>query len=68
MLTLKAARVASDLTQKDMAEQLGVSHSSVSLKEKDITHASLDFIKRWYELCSESGKAVIRDYLKRNFF
>lgn len=68
MLTLKAARVASGLTQKDMATQLGVSHGTVSLKERNITRTSISFIKQWYESCNESGKVLIRDYLRRNFF
>ncbi len=65
---LKASRVASGLRQEDVAKRLNIATGTISTFEGNVEQIRLrDFI-RWFELCSDEGKAVIREYLRANFF
>lgn len=65
---LKASRVASGLRQEDVAKRLNIATGTISTFEGNVEQIRLRDFKRWFNLCSDEGKAVIREYLRTNFF
>lgn len=49
-ISLKAARVNVNLTQKEVAEKLGVHHQTIAKYEKDSTKIPMDLLRQLSEL------------------
>lgn len=67
-LSLKTARVISDLSQEAMADAIGVSQSRVWRIEQQQSSTRIEELKKWFNVCNDEGKEVIRNYLKSSFF
>lgn len=67
MDVLKAARVASMLTQADVAKSFGCSPPTVVNQEKRPDKLSLDDLSKWYNVVSDDGKVWIKDFVDSFF-
>ena len=61
--TMRAARKASNMTQKQMAQAVGVSHITVSFWENGKSTPSFEALQKWYDALPPIGKGIMRGFV-----
>lgn len=66
---LKGSRTVSGLSQRDMSQRLGVSQTRIHCIETGKGGClTVDEFERWFAVCDEVGKEMLRMYLRGIFF
>lgn len=63
---VKAARLASRVTIKEMAGNLGVSKGTIIRLENDQGAMKLSQLHAWYQACTDEGRLLLKKYVEDN--